>query len=103
MESSGIHEVFLISEVDKECQLPKIKVKKEKGERKRKKACVFLRVYKFQAYKLFLPEKLLNKFLMQQKKQLVSKNWKGYEENKVCKDPIGRGVQSVSTSWGRAL
>jgi hypothetical protein len=42
MESSaGTHEVFLISEVDKECQLPKIKVKKEKGERKKKSICSF--------------------------------------------------------------
>ena len=79
----------------------------EKGERRKKekkKASVLLRVYKFQAYKLFLPEKLLNKFLMQwKKKQLVSENWKGYEENKVCKAPIGRGLHIFSTKWGRAL
>ena len=29
MECSGTHEVFLISEVDKECQLSKINLKKD--------------------------------------------------------------------------
>ena len=53
------HEVLLICAVDKLCQLSKIKVIKEK-----KKKSFSLKFHKFEAYKLSLPEKLLNTFLM---------------------------------------
>ena len=62
----GSQEAFLNSEVDKDCQLSKIKVKKGR----KKKWFLF---HKFEAYKLSLPEKLLKKFLMQQKKAVSFK------------------------------
>ena len=51
------HEVLLICAVDKLCQLSKIKAVKEKKS-------FSLKFHKFEAYKLSLPEELLNKFLM---------------------------------------
>ena len=74
-----------------------------KSENEKKKHWFFLLFYKFEAYKLSLPEKLLNKFLRQWKSQLVSENWKGYEESKVCEAPVGKDLQIFSTGWCREL
>ena len=80
-------------------------MKKEKKKKRKKKLWFFLTIYKFEAYELSHPEKLLNKFLVQWKNQLVSENWRGYEERKVCKAPVqkltnflDRIVQSALTN-----
>ena len=50
-------------------------------------------------WKVVPARKVLNKFLRQWKSQLVSENWKGYEESKVCEAPVGKDLQIFSTGW----
>ena len=56
-------------------------------KKEKKKVAVLLKIYKFEAYNLSLPEKLLKKFLMQRKNQLVSEK---VMKSKVCKPREGR-------------
>ena len=74
-----------------------------KLKKRKKKVAVLLKIYKFEAYNLSLPEKLLKKFLMQRKNQLVSEK---VMKSKVCKPREGRLtcyldrlVQSALTSY----